>query len=167
MTQPGEDNVQDGVSENTPSEIRGVLIPLQQQQLLLPNAAVAEVVDFQQPSQRHPTDPDWVLGSIAWRQRNLIIVRLEDLLGVPYVGSGVRQRIIVCHTLGQQAKWPFVGIVSTAIPRLVRVQEHLLDPQENPYGDDMPVHAVVKLDGQDAVVPDLAGLEARLSADTP
>jgi len=147
-----------------PDEIRGVLIPLQQGQLLLPNAAVAEVIDYRQPDPVADA-PDWLVGSTNWRQRNLAVVRLESLLGWPVGSEGVRQRIVVCHALNDQAKRPFIGILATAIPRLVRVREGMLESQ--PVSDaeaEGPVHARVLVDGQAALIPDLMALEQRISA---
>lgn len=146
-----------------PAEIRGVLIPLQGELLLLPNAAVAEVIDYREPD-RTPDMPDWMLGSINWRQRNLTVVRLEKLLGRDELVSSTRQRIIVCHTLGEEARRPFVGIVATAIPRLVRVREELLSSQALAEEDPADlVQARLTIEDQQALIPDLGALERRLA----
>ncbi len=145
-----------------PSELRGVLIQLQGEQLLLPNAAVAEVIDYREPESREQA-PDWFLGATNWRQRNLPVVRVEKLLGQEEVASSQRQRIVICHTLTDGAQRPFVGIVSSAIPRLVRVREDLL--QGKPQADDEHalVQARLSIDGQDALIPDLGELERQVS----
>ena len=149
--------------QQAPGEIRGVLIQLQHGQLLLPNAAVAEVVDFRKPEPVEDA-PEWLMGTTNWRQRNLAVVRLESLLG-QQVTEGVRQRIVVCHTLSDEARRPFVGIVATAIPRLVRVNEELLEGVDTDQNlGDAPLHAQLMFDGQPAMIPDLSALE-RLLAD--
>ena len=146
-----------------PVEIRGVMIPLQGMQLLLPNAAVAEVIDYREPDAT-PDQPDWVLGTISWRQRTLSVVRLEKLLGQSELASGARQRIIVCHTLSEGARRPFVGIVATSIPRLTRVREDVLQGQAMEEDDPSDlVHTRLSIDEQAALIPDLAGLERRLA----
>ena len=146
-----------------PSEIRGVLIPLQGEQLLLPNAAVAEVIDYREPSPQAGA-PEWLLGSASWRQRNLPIVRLETLLGQEQARTSARQRIVVCHTLSDEARRPFVGIVATAIPRLVRVREEQLQTRPVPDGEGQGVvQARLALDDEAAMVPDLAALERLIS----
>jgi len=146
-----------------PGEIRGVLIPLQGEQLLLPNAAVAEVIDYREPSPQADA-PDWLLGSTSWRQRNLPMVRLETLLGQEQPQGSARQRIVVCHTLSDEARRPFVGIVATAIPRLVRVREEQLQGLPTPQGEGQGVvQARLMLDDQQALIPDLAGLERLIS----
>ena len=146
-----------------PSEIRGVLIPLQGEQLLLPNAAVAEVIDYRDPSPQADA-PGWLLGSTSWRQRNLPVIRLENLLGQEQGGTSARQRIVVCHTLSDEARRPFVGIVAAAIPRLVRVREEQLQAKPVPEGEGQGVvQARLKLDDESAMVPDLSILERLIS----
>jgi len=146
-----------------PSEVRGVLIPLQGEQLLLPNAAVAEVIDYREPSPQADA-PGWLLGSTSWRQRNLPVIRLETLLGQEQGATSTRQRIVVCHTLSDEARRPFVGIVAAAIPRLVRVREEQLQTKPVPQGEGQGVvQARLKLDDEAAMVPDLSVLERLIS----
>ena len=150
-------------SIETPSEIRGVLIPLQQQTLLLPNSAVTEIIDYRELD---PVDgaPAWLAGSTDWHHRRLLVVQFERLLGQAEVAASQRRRIMVCHTLNEAAKQPFVGILAMAIPRLVRVTPEQLQGQAlEPELADAPVSAALLFDGQPVLIPDLDGLEARLS----
>lgn len=144
-------------------EIRGVLIPLLGLRLLLPNAAVAEIIDYSPPAAGRD-QPDWLLGMIKWRQRNLPVIRFETLLGQASEDSGVRRRLAVCHALTADARRPYMGLVTQGIPRLVRVREELLEPMP---GDDLaglPVHARVRVNGEEALIPDLDRLEDLLAA---
>lgn len=146
-----------------PSEIRGVLIPLQQQSLLLPNAAVAEIIDYRELESAQDF-PEWVVGSTQWRQRNLPVVQFEKFLDQAVAGGGQRRKILVCHTLQADAQRPFVGILAMAIPRLVRVtQEQLQGEELGAELADAPVLAALKYDGERALIPDLAGLERCLA----
>lgn len=145
-----------------PKEIRGVLIPLQSGQLLLPNAAVAEVIDYRQPAVQENA-PEWLLGSTDWRQRKLPVIRLETLLGLPVSGDSVRQRIAVCHSLNEDARRPFFGIVTAAIPRLVRIREEMLSGRDADSSlVEAPLLAEVLFDGVEAMIPDLARIERLL-----
>lgn len=146
-----------------PEEIRGVLIPLQHAQLLLPNAAVAEVIGYRDPDDV-ANGSDWLLGNIVWRQRNLPLIRMERLLGLDVGAGGVRQRIIVCHSLREDARWPFLSMVAAAIPRLVRVHEDVLQGEDmDPTLLNAPVHAQVRYDDSPALIPDLARIEQLLA----
>ncbi|BAN69757.1 chemotaxis protein CheW [endosymbiont of unidentified scaly snail isolate Monju] len=151
-----------------PREIRGLVIPLQTDvSLLLPNAAVAEIIDFHGVSAL-PDRPDWVAGETDWRQRRLSVVRFEMLLGESMVAESPRQRIVVCHVLDPQARRPFVGIVAANIPRLVRIQESMLEGTPMPENwRERPLRAALRFDGQATVIPDLPALERELEAVAP
>ena len=145
-----------------PAEIRGLLLPLNARPLLLPNAAVAEIIDFHRLVPV-PDAPEWVAGVTDWRQRRLPVVRFERLLGED-VAASQRQRIVVCHTLNPEASRPFVGIAASAIPRLVRVREETLAGEVLPeQWKDLPLCAALRVDGQPALIPDLPALEAQLA----
>lgn len=145
-----------------PAEIRGLLLPLNEHPLLVPNAAVAEIIDFHRLVSV-PDAPEWVAGVTEWRRRKLPVVRFERLLGEEVVASQ-RQRIVVCHTLNPEAKRPFVGIAASAIPRLTRVREEILVGEVLPdQWEGLPLCAALRIDGQSALIPDLPALEERLT----
>lgn len=146
-----------------PREVHGLVIPLQMEvSLLLPNAAVAEIMDSHGVSAL-PDSPEWVVGEMDWRQRRLLVVRFEMLLGESVVAKSTRQCIVVCHVLDRQARRPFVGIVAANIPRLVRIQESMLEGMMMPENwSDRPLRAALRFDGQAAVIPDLPALEREL-----
>lgn len=145
-------------------EIRSVLIPMNDMTLLLPNAAVAEVIDFRLPKAIQGS-PDWLSGSVNWRQRSLPVVVLESLMGQAVTKPGVRQRIAVCHAQSSQARFPYIGLVAQGIPRLVRLSEEAITQVEGATESaDVPVHAKVLIGDQEAWIPDLNKIEAYLNA---
>lgn len=142
----------------TPADIRGVLIPVGGQQLLLPNATVAEIIAYRDPVARTEGGPDWLLGDIDWRQRKVPVVALETLLGGQFRGY-TRGRIAICYSLLEGERRPYLGVVSDGIPHLVRVREEDVEPL--PLSDEdagLPVLARLRIKGEDAFIPDLARL---------
>lgn len=66
---------QDGMSRNTPANptpdsLTGLLLPLSDRTLLLPNVAVAELIAYRNP-QVAAGLPQWYLGQVAWRDLRL------------------------------------------------------------------------------------------------
>jgi chemosensory pili system protein ChpC len=142
-----------------PLEVRGVLLPLQGGQLLLPNATVNEVVGFRDPIPVDSNDTDWLLGTFDWRQQKVPIVAFEKLLGLPKDETGHRARIAICNTLNGNARCPYIGILLRSIPHLTRLTEELIAPLGE-LGDAGPMVArQVRLNGQEAWIPDLDALE--------
>ncbi|EPN84602.1 hypothetical protein A234_10571, partial [Pseudomonas syringae pv. actinidiae ICMP 19101] len=52
------------------TSLTGLLLPLSDRHLLLPNVAVAELIDYQDCS-AGPDAPEWYLGVISWRELSL------------------------------------------------------------------------------------------------
>src|SRR5690606_40453141 len=63
-------------SQNDTSSLSGLLLPLADRTLLLPNVAVAELIAYQTP-QEIAHAPDWLLGRIIWRDLSLPLVSFE------------------------------------------------------------------------------------------
>ncbi|WP_428608047.1 chemotaxis protein CheW [Sedimenticola sp.] len=151
------------MSNRTSAEVRGVLLPLQESQLLLPNAAVCEVVSYQSPDPVTNSAPDWVLGAFNWRSHALPLVSYERLLGQDGGEIGHRARVAICNTLNGNDQIPYIGILLRSAPHLVRVTEASIAPYS---GDAQPTPMVVNrvlINGVDALIPDLDALESALS----
>ncbi|MET0088253.1 MAG: chemotaxis protein CheW [Sedimenticola sp.] len=149
------------MSTTTSSEVRGVLLPLRTGQLLLPNATVSEVVGYTPPESHSDDAPDWLLGSISWRQQMLPLVSFEVLAGSPREEVGHRARIAICNTLNGNPKRPYIGLVLKTIPHLVKVTEESITTLDGEAKGEM-ILSRVEIAGQEAWIPDLDALEMAL-----
>jgi len=140
-------------------EIRGVLLPVGRHYLLLPNAAVAEVIAFEEPKTQ-PGAPDWLLGQLAWRGRTIPVVSWERAVEESEPDWEARRvRIVVLNTLNGNSALPHIGILSVGIARLARIRADVLaeDPTEETASP--LVKASVFITGLPAWIPDLDELE--------
>ncbi|MGB5744909.1 MAG: chemotaxis protein CheW [Sedimenticolaceae bacterium] len=144
-------------------ELRCMLIPLREGRLVLPNAAVAEVIGYRDPDPVGPGDP-WLQGKVSWHQRNILVIDFERMLGLPVTGAGIRQRIVVCYALDADGQWPLLGLVAQGIPRLLRVNSEMIESASSAPSDASPVQMRLTIGGEDLMVPDLAYLQAQLPA---
>ena len=146
-----------------PLELRGVLIPTGAERLLLPNSALAEVIDFREPTRSSLDAPDWLLGNVVWRQRTLPVISAEMLVGGVFNPDAPRLRIAICHGLLRHRERPFVGIASRGIPRLVRVTEDTIEETpEPPLDPEWPMLAQVHVNDVYALIPDIERIERLL-----
>ena len=138
--------------------IRGVLIQVTDARLLLPNATIAEVLSFASPDAMENA-PDWMLGKIRWRGWQLPLVSFSRFAGIAEEDGGLGSKVVVLKNLGGDAKRPFFALLTQGFPRLVTVTEGVMATEAD--GTDLPagVLARVRLNEDDAVVPDLAALE--------
>lgn len=143
--------------------IRGVLIQVADARLLLPNATIAEVLSYATPEPLADA-PDWLLGRIRWRGWQLPLMSFSRFAGIAEEEGGLGSKVIVLKALGGNARQPYFAMLTQGFPRLVTVTESTLVMLDD--GGELPagVLARVRLNENDAMVPDLAALEQRLHA---
>ncbi len=142
------------------NEIRSVFIPVGDTRLLLPNAVVAEIIDYRASAADHELgEHDWWRGMVPWRQHKLPLVAFDVLMGGEF-SRPRRARIVVCNALSDEALEDFIGIVSAGIPRMVLVNEAEIEvlPAE-PGDEERAITARVRLHDQEALIPDMNRLE--------
>ena len=139
------------------SIIASLYLPVSKSQLLLPNVSVAEVVGYQEPTKQHGK-PDYFLGLVTWRGISIPLISYEvanDIDPSPRSGNA---RIAVINTIGKhQQKLPFFAVLTQGIPRLVKVSEEIIKKHDRKTGK--ADKSIVKVDGEEAVIPDIEYLE--------
>jgi chemosensory pili system protein ChpC len=143
--------------EHRTSNLTGLLLPLADRNLILPNVAVAELIDFQQGT-FDLDSPPWYLGLVTWRDRQIPLISFESACGQKIV-MGERARIVILNALGGRPELKFIGLLVQGIPR-----SYKLDSQLSYV--DVPLcaleQAAVQVGEQVAKVPDLLALEELL-----
>ncbi len=147
----------DDVAE-APPEVQCLLIPQQQVPLLLPMDTVIEIIGYREPTKGNDSSKEWLLGFFPWRQLSLPLISMKHLLGAkPETRQRRgRVRIVVVHVFCDDLQHPFVGIMTTGIPRLVKANEESLRMTgTESWPEDWPVISMVKMQWNDAIIPDL------------
>ena len=134
--------------------LTGLLLPLSDRSLLLPNVAVAELIDYQDCS-ADPDAPAWYLGQISWRELTLPLLSFEAACGGRTLVGG-RARIVVLNALGGRDDVRFIALLVQGIPRSCKIDSQLSYV-------DVPLAeleiAAVQIGETVARIPDLVGLE--------
>lgn len=136
-------------------------IPMYEESLLLPNAAVAEVIGYMDPEPL-PEAPDWYLGKIAWREYKVPLLSFEVASGGQNPGTLSGARIAVLNTLQGNRQSPYIGIVTQGIPSLKLVREQQIVPDKRDTKDRQSVAGFVQLDNVSLAIPDIDDLESRI-----
>ena len=143
--------------EHRTSQLTGLLLPLADRTLILPNVAVAELIDYQ--SGTFDLDsPPWYLGRVNWRNRQIPLLSFESACGGKTV-IGERAHIVVLNALGGWLDLKFMALLVQGIPRSCKLDSQLSYV-------DVPLcgleQAAVQVAEQVVKIPDLLALEQRL-----
>ncbi len=139
------------------SNIHSLRIRVAATELLLPNAAVAEVVSYREPEPVKDA-PAWFKGVIEWRGLRVPLLDYSELTGHAPSQPGKGHRIAILNTLNGETDMPFMAIVMESIPRLVQATPAsvtLAGEEELPEG----VSCKIFIEGEPAEIPDLDALE--------
>lgn len=107
------------------TEIRSVLVPVTEAELLLPNASIAEIVGYTAPEPIEQA-PEWLLGNILWHGWQVPVVSFGVLTEQQESESVEGAKICVSKSLIDNERMPYIGILGQGFPRLVTVTESAL-----------------------------------------
>lgn len=156
------------MSSQLTQDIRGVMITVTGARVLLPNATVAEVITYS-PPEAVDGAPDWLLGRIRWRGWRLPVISYARMIGSAQEEGEFGAKVVVLKALGGNPRHSYFALLTQGFPRLVTVsQDALLTQQETDALDDASaliegVLMNVRLRDEDAVIPDLLAIEARIA----
>ena len=145
-----------------PREIRGVMVPITDGRVLLPNATVAEVISYTKP-ETIPNAPAWLLGRLPWRGWRLPLFSFPILTGQLTDESRTNARVAVLKALGGNAGMPFIALLAQGFPRLTTVTQELLIPTSDEHPHAPGVRAEVLVRDDRAVIPDLDAIEGMVA----
>lgn len=144
-------------TQNSAANLTGLLVPLADRTLLLPNVAVAELIPYRAP-QVSEGAPAWFLGQIAWRDLSLPLFSFEAASGgQAQVASG--SRVAVINALGGRPKVKFIALLVQGIPRSLKVDSDLAATDVELASLELGAARI----GDEVVrIPDLVALEQML-----
>lgn len=143
---------------NSVASLTGLLLPLTDRTLLLPNTAVAELIPYR-GVQSNPELPAWLVGLVAWRDLRLPLLSFEAAAGGT-LKLGATPRIAVINAIGGRPQVKFIALLLQGIPRSLKVDSGL--PRADAPLAPLELAAVDLGDGI-ARIPDLEGLEQKLA----
>jgi len=146
------------VSHDSTASLTGLLVPLADRILLLPNVAVAELVPYRAPRVTEGA-PSWFLGQVPWRDLSLPLLSFEAASnGIAASGAGAR--VAILNAIGGRDHVKFIALLVQGIPRPIKVDASLA--RSDVALAPLELEAVNLGDVQ-ARIPDLIALEQKLA----
>jgi chemosensory pili system protein ChpC len=138
-------------------EIRTIVAPLTDGYLMLPNGAVAEILNYSRP-EPFKNAPAWLLGELAWNGWQVPIISFEQLINESSSNTITsKARILIIKTLGESTQVNYIGLLIQGLPKLKKVSKtSLLEKKAGQLAD--VVFSEVSIDDLHAVIPELGSL---------
>lgn len=148
-------------------QLYAVLMALNDETLILPNAAVIEVVAREALAPPPDGAPAWLLGECQWNNRRVPVVSVEGLNGAPPAEMSRRARVVVLHSLGTHLPSGLLAVVAQGYPHLVTLNRTAVKstPVKDTDRRDL-VLSRVRIASQEAMIPDLGTIEAEIARAT-
>jgi len=143
-------------------ELYAVLVALAGDTLLLPNAAVAEVMSPERMTQAE--GPPWLAGRLPYNNRQLPVVQFEVLNGAGRPERTRRTRLAVVHAISDRVRAGQYAIVCQGYPHLVTLNRAALRKEPLVSTDrEQLVLARIGIANTSALIPDLEAIEQLLA----
>ena len=145
-------------------ELYAVLVSLAGDTLLLPNAAVVEVVAADRLERSGEGAPAWLAGRLVYNNRPLHVVHFEALNGAARPEPTRRTRLAVVHAITERVRAGQYAIVCQGYPHLVTLNRAALraEPRVSTDQEDL-VLSRVAIANTSALIPNLEAIENRLA----
>lgn len=129
--------------------------------LIIPDALIAEIVDFQSTHAESDDVPTWYLGQLPWRGIFIPLISLEALNNDSFFRQSRLLKIIVIHGAYNRDKLPYWAYVALETPKMQRIQKDSLQL------DEASVLGVVEkmkaeLAGELLMIPDIEKIEEEI-----
>ena len=144
-------------------EIYSLLVPLAGSRLILPRAAVVEVMCYNPPKERPAGVPAWFLGWIQWQGNRVPLISFEAACGQPLPEFKNRTRIAVVQAILGLLDPPAFALATQGYPYLLRVNRHVLKLDDS--GEPLPSQLLLRarMANERPGVPDLEALERMIA----
>ena len=104
-------------------QIKCVVLKINDDELLMPNASVAEIVPIKNII-NVANKPGWMLGYLDWRGHSVPLVSFEMMgdVRMPSLASG-SVKAAVLFSIGEDSDFPYISILMQGAPSIVNVKE--------------------------------------------
>lgn len=151
-------------NDNSTVELLNTLLfPMQRGMLVLPDIAVAEIVDYKSVTADDDCDADWYLGQFNWRDIDVPLVCFDRINGDEVANEDSFAKIVVINSVSERDLFPYWAFVINESPRMQNINEAaLVQVEDADLGEMTAMRAEIQ--GEAVILPDLEKIEAAIVA---
>ncbi len=145
--------------------IKSILLTLTNELVVLPNAAVAEIISPQDVSEVDNA-PAWVLGKTRWRGTDVPVVSYEAASGNNAEKININTQVAVIYSVNsdEDRKYPFIGLAMHGVPHVSRFSRDQIKLDAEAANHHPMVAQKVRINGAAAGILDIGAIEKMLDS---
>ncbi len=139
-------------------ELKCILLTLQSENVILPNAAVAEII----PSRdvvAIDNAPAWMLGTMSWRGYDVPLVSFEAASG-SMVNVSTSTQVAVLYSLTEDTETPYIGLAISGVPHVSMFSRNQIRVDDMAGNEHPMVAQKIRVNGASASILDLEAMES-------
>ncbi len=127
--------------------------------MLIPNAAVAEVIEHKHKIEPRLGAPEWFGGTMQWREQNVPVLIFEKIMNIEASKPQNYRRVLILNAPNNKGCAPFIALGCQSIPSLTIIEESMVDTSD--IRSEQATH--IKLNGENYLIPRVRLLEAKVN----
>ncbi len=143
--------------------IKSIILTLKNELVVVPNAAVAEIISVQDVHQAEDS-PRWLLGKARWRGIELPVVSYEAAGGDDAQAVKINTQVAVMYSASadEDKKYPYIGLAMHGVPHVSTFSREQIKMDETAAAEHPMVAQRVRINGAAAGILDLFAIEEML-----
>lgn len=123
--------------------IKCVILTMRKENVVLPNANIAEILSVKEIERPQGESPPWYMGEMGWRGQSVPLLSFEAAEGDTVSTINLNTQAVVLHSAASvgDASVPFVALVMSGVPHITHFQREQLVIDDNAEEEPHPMVA--------------------------
>ena len=129
--------------------IKCVIFTLRKENVIIPNALVAEIISVKEISTRENT-PEWFLGKMNWRGEDVPLLSFEVAAGDGVSKVNLNTQAVVLYAVGkdgENVESPYLGLVMSGVPHVSHFAREQFTSDDEDRRDHPMIAQRVRING--------------------
>ncbi len=130
-------------------QIKCVILTLSKENILVPNALVAEIISVKEIEQGKNA-PAWYLGSMNWRGSDVPLLSLEAAGGMDTSKVNLNTQAVVLYAVskdGEVCEHPYLGLVMSGVPHVSHFSREQIKADDEAQFENPMIAQKVRING--------------------
>lgn len=139
------------------NDLKCVLLTLQSENVIVPNAAIAEIIPSRDVTEVD-NSPGWMLGKMSWRGSDVPLVSFEAVRD-DFGKVSTSTQIAVLYSLTEDSDYPYIGLAISGVPHVSFFTRDQIKADEMSVDDHPMVAQKIRVNGAAASILDIDSIE--------